>query len=116
MEQKKRQGLGSGTLGAHAPEEMSDEDEESATIAAWPEVYSTAWTAAAHRRDVSRAGHAPRVALGAGPRGSALVGFVHQYTSLTSNSVTHTTTRHNTQTPTLYCTFNRNARHLMGAY
>jgi hypothetical protein len=79
MEQKKRQGLGSGTLGAHAPGEMGDEDDDSATIATWPDTSSTAWTATAHRATIPGAGDAPHVALTARPSVSADVDFVHQY-------------------------------------
>jgi hypothetical protein len=86
MEQKKRQGLGSGTLGAHAPGEMGDEDDDSATIATWPDTSSTAWTATAHRATIPGAGDAPHVALTARPSVSADVDFVHQYGVIERNA------------------------------
>jgi hypothetical protein len=86
MEQKKRQGLGSGTLGAHAPGEMGDEDDDSALIAACLDTSSTAWTATAHRTTVPGAGDAPRVPLTARPSEPAVVGFVHQYTCCTNKA------------------------------
>ena len=82
MELKKRWGLGSGTLGAHAPGEMGDDYDDSATIAACSDTASTAWTATAHRATVPGAGDAPRVPLTARPSRSADVDLVHQYSRM----------------------------------